>query len=61
LPPAVLWARAAVPMINLLEQFGLLWAAGKKMIAKRLHFRFDRAKNIELTAANALLMLFQFV
>ena len=43
---------------------GTVWVAvgsREKMIAKRLHFRFDRAKNIELTAANALLMLFQFV
>lgn len=43
---------------------GTVWVAvgsRKKMVAKRLHFRFDRAKNIELTAAHALLMLFQFV
>lgn len=43
---------------------GTVWVAvgsRKKMVAKRLHFRFDRAKNIELTATNALLMLFQFV
>jgi nicotinamide-nucleotide amidase len=43
---------------------GTVWVAvgsREKMIAKRLHFRFDRGKNIELTAANALLMLFQFV
>lgn len=43
---------------------GTVWVAvgsREKMVAKRLHFRFDRAKNIELTAANALLMLFQFV
>jgi nicotinamide-nucleotide amidase len=43
---------------------GTVWVAvgsREKMIAKRLHFRFDRAKNIELTATNALLMLFQFV
>jgi nicotinamide-nucleotide amidase len=43
---------------------GTVWVAvgsRKKMIAKRLHFRFDRLKNIELTATNALLMLFQFI
>lgn len=43
---------------------GTVWVAvgsREKMVAKRLHFRFDRAKNIELTATNALLMLFQFV
>jgi nicotinamide-nucleotide amidase len=43
---------------------GTVWVAvgsREKMIAKRLHFRFDRAKNIELTATNALLMLFQFI
>jgi nicotinamide-nucleotide amidase len=43
---------------------GTVWVAvgsREKMVAKCLHFRFDRAKNIELTATNALLMLFQFV
>jgi nicotinamide-nucleotide amidase len=43
---------------------GTVWVAvgsRSKMIAKKLHFRFDRIKNIELTAVNALLMLFQFV
>lgn len=43
---------------------GTVWVAvgsKEKMIAKRLHFRFDRLKNIELTATNALLMLFQFI
>ncbi len=43
---------------------GTVWIAvgsRKKLIAKKMHFRFDRMKNIELTAANALLMLFQFV
>ncbi len=43
---------------------GTVWVAvgsREKMVAKRLHFRFDRAKNIELTATNALLMLFQFI
>ncbi len=43
---------------------GTVWVAvgsREKMIAKRLHFRFDRLRNIELTAANAMLMLFQFI
>lgn len=43
---------------------GTVWVAvgsREKMIANRLHFRFDRLKNIELTATNALLMLFQFI
>jgi nicotinamide-nucleotide amidase len=43
---------------------GTVWVAAgsrEKMIAKRLHFRFDRAKNIELTATNALMMLFEFI
>lgn len=43
---------------------GTVWVAvgsREKMFAKRLHFRFDRLKNIELTATNALLMLFQFI
>lgn len=43
---------------------GTVWVAvgsREKMVAKRLNFRFNRAKNIELTAAHALLMLFQFV
>jgi nicotinamide-nucleotide amidase len=43
---------------------GTVWVAvgsRENMVAKRLHFRFDRGKNIELTATNALLMLFQFV
>ncbi len=43
---------------------GTVWVAvgsREKMIAKRLQFRFDRLKNIELTATNALLMLFQFI
>jgi nicotinamide-nucleotide amidase len=43
---------------------GTVWVAvgsREKMIARRLHFRFERAKNIELTASNALLMLFQFI
>jgi nicotinamide-nucleotide amidase len=43
---------------------GTVWVAvgsREKMIAKKLFFRFDRGKNIELTATNALMMLFQFV
>lgn len=43
---------------------GTVWVAvgsRETMVAKRFNFRFDRAKNIELTAAHALLMLFQFV
>lgn len=43
---------------------GTVWVAvgsRENMIAKKLHFRFDRLKNIELTATNALLMLFQFI
>lgn len=43
---------------------GTVWIAygsREKMIAKRLHFRFERMKNIELTAVNALLLLFQFI
>ena len=43
---------------------GTVWVAvgsRKKIFAKRLQFRFDRIKNIELTAANAMLMMFQFI
>lgn len=43
---------------------GTVWVAvgsREKMIAKKLQFRFDRLRNIELTAANAMLMLFQFI
>lgn len=43
---------------------GTVWVAvgsREKMIAKKLYFRFDRLRNIELTAANAMLMLFQFI
>lgn len=43
---------------------GTVWVAvgsRKKMVAKRLQFRHDRLKNIELTAANAMLMMFQFI
>jgi nicotinamide-nucleotide amidase len=43
---------------------GTVWVAvGKKenIIAQCFHFRFDRLKNIQLTAANALLMLLRFL
>ncbi len=43
---------------------GTVWVAvgnRKKIFAKRMQFRFDRIKNIELTAANAMLMMFQFI
>ncbi len=43
---------------------GTVWVAvgsRKRIVAKRLQFRFDRIKNIELTAANAMLMMFQFI
>lgn len=43
---------------------GTVWVAvgsREKTLAKKLHFRFDRLKNIELTATNALLLLFQFI
>ena len=43
---------------------GTVWVAvgsREKMVAKKLYFRFDRLRNIELTAANAMLMLFQFI
>ncbi len=43
---------------------GTVWVAvgsREKMTAKKLYFRFDRLRNIELTAANAMLMLFQFI
>jgi nicotinamide-nucleotide amidase len=43
---------------------GTVWVAvgsRDKMVAKKLFFRFDRLKNIELTAATAMMMLFQFV
>lgn len=38
---------------------GTVWVAvvGKKIIAKKFQFRFNRERNIELTAANALNML----
>jgi len=43
---------------------GTVWVAvGKagKIITQRFHFRFDRARNIELTANNALNLLRKFV
>jgi nicotinamide-nucleotide amidase len=43
---------------------GTVWVAvgsRQKMVAKKLFFRFDRLRNIEMTAANAMLMLFQFI
>lgn len=43
---------------------GLVWVAvanKDKSIAQSFHFRFDRKKNIELTATNALNMLRQFI
>lgn len=43
---------------------GTVWVAvgsRKKMIAKKIQFRHDRLKNIELTATNAMMLLFQFI
>jgi nicotinamide-nucleotide amidase len=43
---------------------GTVWIAvgnNKKIITKKLHFRFDRQRNIELTAVNALNMLRVFI
>jgi nicotinamide-nucleotide amidase len=43
---------------------GTVWiavASENKVIAKVLRFRFDRIKNIQLTAANALLMLRELI
>lgn len=43
---------------------GTVWVAiGSlgKQITKSFHFRFDRQRNIQLTAANALLMMFKFI
>ncbi len=43
---------------------GTTWIAvgdTNKIIAKKLHFRFDRARNIQLTATTALNMLRQFM
>lgn len=43
---------------------GTVWVAvgtKEQAVAKKLHFRFDRLKNIELTAAHAMLLLFRFI
>lgn len=43
---------------------GTVWVAvgnNEKMIARKFHFRFDRQRNIQLTAANALNLLREFV
>jgi nicotinamide-nucleotide amidase len=43
---------------------GTVWmaVAGKgKLLTKKMHFRFDREKNIELTAMNALNLLREFI
>lgn len=43
---------------------GTVWiavASNKKQLAKKFHFRFDRTKNIQLTAMNALNLLRQFI
>lgn len=43
---------------------GSVWiavASKTKVLTKRMHFRFDRKKNIELTAANALLFLRELI
>ncbi|RXK58130.1 CinA family nicotinamide mononucleotide deamidase-related protein [Lacibacter luteus] len=43
---------------------GTVWVAvgtREKAIAKKLYFRFDRLKNIELTAAHAMLLLYRFI
>jgi nicotinamide-nucleotide amidase len=43
---------------------GTVWIAvgsRKKVRAKKLHFRFERKLNIELTAVNALNLLRQFI
>jgi nicotinamide-nucleotide amidase len=43
---------------------GTVWIAvgsKEKQITQSFHFRFDRQRNIQLTAANALLMLFKFI
>jgi len=43
---------------------GTVWIAvgnAEKMITKKLYFRFDRMRNIQLTAVNALNMLRQFI
>jgi nicotinamide-nucleotide amidase len=43
---------------------GMVWVAvgnKEKIIAKEFHFRFDRVRNIELTAMNALNLLRKFI
>ena len=43
---------------------GTVWAAvgnKDKIITQKLHFRFDRMKNIELTAVTALNLLRKFI
>ncbi|SFP94018.1 CinA family nicotinamide mononucleotide deamidase-related protein [Parafilimonas terrae] len=43
---------------------GTVWIAvgnAQKIVTKRMHFRFDRKRNIELTAVNALYLLCRFV
>lgn len=43
---------------------GTVWMAvgnAEKIETKRMHFRFDRKRNIELTAVNALYLLYRFV
>jgi nicotinamide-nucleotide amidase len=43
---------------------GTVWIAvgsAHKLVTKKLHFRFDRMRNIQLTAVNALNMLRQFI
>ena len=43
---------------------GTVWIAvgnSQKIMAQKLHFRFDRQRNIQLTAVNALNMLREFI
>ena len=43
---------------------GTVWIAvgnAQRAVSRSFHFRFDRQRNIELTTANALLMLWQFL
>jgi nicotinamide-nucleotide amidase len=43
---------------------GTVWVAvgsKEKQITRSFYFRFDRQRNIQLTAANALLMMFKFI
>ena len=43
---------------------GTVWVAvgnRQQITAKKLYFRFDRIKNIELTAVHAMLMLYRFI